>query len=499
MRVFEQLLDLGANGVFAITSASGCYGAIPGESQGRARLLRGGEALDRLEACTRPHPVEAQRAHMAQLRSELAHAVAGVQRQLGWCQARISERFREMPSQVVVLDDRHVLIRFSAIKPYSFRVVDVVQGRVSWDMEADALRESGGIAEERSSHRLFDEPLIREGGGGKAVIQLGSRIVVYQWDGARLQVLPWTLQQQGYVEYRLTMDHVLHQADINRGDCLLLDPATGSALGSVAPRSSSRSFAHPVTSTGSNRVAFSHRGGTIDIIDGGNAGCSIRPFPRAGRNEDFNPVISYSGRYLGIREWTTFRVVDLERRLVAEISSPPPNMSDDPDQVIYDSDMVAADSRIALVYWGDLSFHDYDSLKWEPVVEPGKKGRAPKKPTEYKKHMAAWEKPALSLDPTKKGRSHLYGLSSLPPDCIPKHEGEPMMLLAEIDLVEAATALPRIHGPRRGCCASLRRSTRKAAFARTTASIRWSIAWSGTEAGPRSRRERPSRAPSPSR
>ena len=293
MRVFEQLLDLGANGVFAVTSASGCYGAIPGESHGRARLLRGGESFDRLEACTRSIPLEAQRAHMAQLRSALAHAVAGVQSQLDWCQARISERFREMPSQVVVLDDRHVLIRFSAIKPYAFRVVDVVEGKVCWDIEADALRRSGGIAEEKSFHRLFDEPLIREGGGGKAVIQLGSRIVVYQWDGAGLRLLPWTLQQQGYVNYHLTRDHVLRETDVDRSDCQLLDPATGSPMGSIAPRSSSKYGPHPATSAGSNRVAFSHRGGTIDIIDGiGSAGYSIRPFPRAGRNDDLGPVFS---------------------------------------------------------------------------------------------------------------------------------------------------------------------------------------------------------------
>jgi uncharacterized protein YwqG len=450
MRVFEQLLDLGANGVFAITSAGGYYGAIPGESHGRARLLRGTETLDRLEACTRAVPVETQRAQMAGLRGYLAGAVEGVQRQLAWAEARISERFREMPSQVVVLDDHHVLIRFSAIAPYAFRVVDVVEGRVCWEMHAEALRKAGGIPEDAHLRRLnLDEPLIREGGGGKAVMQIGARLVVYEWDGSQLGLLEWTARHDGYASYHVTADHVLREADHDRHDCLVLDRTTGETVGTLAPRTRSKYGGNPMTSAGSNRIGYSHRGGTIDIIDGADAR-SIRPYPRAGRNEDLGGVLSYSGRYLGIRAWTTFRVVDLERQLVAEIDSPQPNLSDDPDKVLYDSDMIAADSRVVLVSSGDFTFHEYDSLRWEPVVEPGRKASASKAPTEYRKYLSAWAKPALALAPAKKGRSHLYGMASLPPEEIPRHEHEPMMLLAEIDLAEAARALPDNPWPKEG-------------------------------------------------
>lgn len=456
MRIHERLFDLGEGGVLGLTTHSGSYGPMAAEKFGRARLWSAGKFIDRLEVCTRPVERDALEQSIGRLKSRLAGAVPSVHKQLAWAESHFSATFREMPAQAAHMGDGVMLLGFaSCIPPHVWRVVDVVQGRILWEGTSDSLKAAAKAKPSPIASVLgYETGLISAAGRNCAVLLLGMDQKCFVWDGQQLFAPEWKGRRNGFPDYTGCRAGLLSQPDRDRNEYSLIDPQTGAVLKSFSAPTASKDWSPPATSAGNDRVAIAHKGGTVDVVDGfGEASISIRPYPRTARSDSVAVHFSDDGRFLGSRGWQSFRVVDLDNRQVAEVDAPVPNMTDDADQVIYDSEMIATNAGIALCYLGDFTIRPYAGLDWQPVVDPGRSAKSAAHKSRFEEFAAAWAKPAIRLTEMRKGsssRSHLYGLPDLPAEAVPHHDSRPMLLLARIDLADVSELLAEHPWPRTG-------------------------------------------------
>jgi uncharacterized protein YwqG len=451
-RVARNLFDFGDAGIAVVSTSSSSYGSAPAVPYGLAELRVGDASVDLSEVCTRAVDVPAQQEALAGLRKRLRHAVAGVHEQLDWAEAHLGEGFRELPSHAKSLGAGRVLLGFTgAIRPWAWRVVDVVRRRTLWEGPLDAgsmaARVLSAIADRLPV--AFDAQLPLASGLGFAEIQAGMGRAIHLFDGERLVAARWPLKAHEYSDKTGLASGLLSQPDAEKNDFVLLDPRTGRVLHSLATPSRSK-YPHASTSPGCDRIAFSHKGGIVDIVDGfGAAHFSIRPFAQAARGDELRVQLSHDGHWLGVDGWQVFRVVDLSRRTVAELPVPEPNMTDAPRGVLYDRAVIATGHGVAIADESGLRFVRHADLLWQPVTQPA--AAAKKAAKVDASRFEPWRKPALALAPAKRsGRSWLYGAPDLPADAIPRHDGQPMSLLARIDLGEAAGVRGENPWPKQG-------------------------------------------------
>jgi uncharacterized protein YwqG len=451
MRVFWNLFDYGDTGVLGLSSASSAYGSVPAAGFGGAVLWKDGASTDLLELCTRPVDLAAQREAIARLRRLLAAAIERVHKQLDWAEARHSESFRELPSYAMQMGGSLLLLGFvGAISPPAWRLVDLRQQRMLWESDSTmpAIASRNPLAKLVRS-RFPDSQLPRASGVDYAEIQIGMTRALFVLDNEELALAEWSLDDSIHGDNYGLRSGMLSQPDRKQNVYSLVDVRSGKVSKFFPAPTHSKSWSRPATTPGSDRIAISHKGGTVDIVDGfGEAHFSIRPFPQYSRTEDLRVRLSDDGAWLGAYAWRAFRVVDLTRREVAEISVPPQNLQDDPERVLYNYDMLATRHGIASMDETGFSMIPYSELRWQPVTVPG--GRRKGSATVYKRLLGDWRKPALALAPAKSGRSWLYGTPDLPTDEVPVHDGSPMRLLARIDLGEASALRPGNPWPKQG-------------------------------------------------
>jgi uncharacterized protein YwqG len=459
MRISEQLFDLGPAGILALTldSSSAWRPPYPAQRYGRARLHVGGQVHDLIEVCTRPVARDMLDLVIKEARARMAGAVAAVRDQIDWAERHASDDFREAPAQAWPMGYGLMLLGFTgAVQPRIFRVVDVMRGLTLWESTVEDVQRDCGIRDRHETTLMGgDNQLVNATGGRHAVIWMQLASAVLGWTGSALRCVSWRSHPRDLLEFYGTKDHLVLQPDRDRNEYQVIVAETGAEVARFAAPTQSKGWTRPVTSPGCERIVLPHEGGTVDIVDEfGASHFAIRPYPRVGRNDSFGCRLSFDGGFLVTRQLQSSRVVDLDRRLVAEAWTPAPLLSDDPSNVIYDSDVLASDLGVSVVYDGRVIFHPHGSLSWEPVIEPGKRA-SPKtslEPPEYEKHLARWAKPALSITPTTHngGRSRLYGVADMPEAEIPRHEGSPMTLLAQIGLAEVAEMLPENPWPKEG-------------------------------------------------
>jgi uncharacterized protein YwqG len=452
MRVARNLFDFGDAGIVVVSTSTASYGAPPAVPYGLAERWTRGTRTDLSGPCTRAVDDPAQKQAMAALRSRLKGAVARVHEQLDWAESHLGGDFRELPSYAKSLGSNRLLLGFTgAIRPWCWRVVDVVQARVVWEGPLD-----GGSMANRVLGALIDKlpfamdaQLALASGNGFVEIQAGMSRAIHVLDGDRLVAATWPLKAHEFADKTGLASGLLSKPDADRNAFVVLDPHTGKVLAHVSAPTRSK-YPQASASPGSDRIAFAHKGGTVDIVDGfGASHFPIRPFPQAGRNDDVHVQLSHDGNWLGADGWHVFRVVDLAKRLVAELPVPEPNMTDDPRGVLYDRSVIATAHGVAIADGDGLRVVPHAGLHWAPVVQPA---AAAKKAAKIDtSRFEPWRKPALALKPAKKaGRSWLYGRPDLPAGDVPAHDGRPMQLLARIDLADAAGVLPDNPWPKHG-------------------------------------------------
>lgn len=451
MRIIQELFDLGPAGVLSLTTALGHRPPYPAHTLGRARLFLGGGEQDRLECCTRPVAVDELERVVANERESMSHAVDSVRGYIEWVATQIASGFREAPTQAFAIGEGRMLLGFTGlVQPRVFRLVDIAAGKVVWEASVEDISKAFGLETGAQAGFGTDHQLVNTGGGKHAVLWLAFQTLIVDCGARELKPMGWT--PKGLVDYWATKGHLLSMPT-QENEYRVVRAEDGVKVARFAAPSPGKGYTRPVTSPGTERVALPHDGGTVDIVDRfGENHFSIRPFPRTGRNESVGCRLSHDGRWLTVRHWTCTRVVDLERRHVTELSTPMPFLDDRPGEIAYDSDVVAHAGGISVVHDGSAIHNDFESLSWQPVIEPGKRQAGRAAPPEFEGHLGAWRKAAIDLHPSKraKTRSHLYGNSSLSARDVPKHEGTPMALVAAIDLAEVAAVCQENPWPKQG-------------------------------------------------
>jgi len=453
MRVFQNLFDYGETGLVGLSTSNSFYGPVPAADYGQAVLWKDGQSIDLFDLCTRPVEAGAQREAMAALRARLARAVQHVHQQLDWAEAHFSADYRELPCYAKQLGGDLLLLFFvGSIEPRRWRLVDVGRMQVVWESDSEKARSDCGIAGTKPNavSVLSDSQLPLASGADFVEVQLGMQRVVFVWDGKALVPAEWSLKQRDFTDKAGTKSRLVARVDYEQNVFAVIDPRTGESSKTFAAPGRSKRLSPLFSSPGSDRIAISHKGGAVDMVDGfGDSHVTIRPFSQFPRTEDLRVRLSHDGDWLSAYDWEAFRVVDLARREVAELPTLPPNLSDDPARVLYNEDMLATRYGVASMDQSGLSVTPYTDLHWQPVTLPGR-GAGKKFNVAYKTHIEQWRKPALTLKPTKNGKSWLYGTPDLPASEVPLRHGEPMQLLARIDLEEAEAAKPGNPWPKQG-------------------------------------------------
>lgn len=453
MRVTQNLFDYGETGIVALSTCAPSYGAVPADPYGCAMLWRNGVQEDLRELCTRPVDLDAQRGALASLRARLAGAIQSVHRKVDWAESQMHAGFREMPTYARQLGSDRLLLAFVGLhRPWVWRLVDLAQRSTLWEHDGEAIDAVLRSAGRRLPMNLpLPEAQIPIASGADFVeIQGGITRLIFVVGADGLTAAPWSLANPNYDDHVGSGSVLLSQPDRERNTYVLTDPRTGQRLASFDAPTRSRHWARPAACLGSDRIAIAHRGGTVDLVDGqGLHHASIRPFPNLGRTDELGIQLSHEGAWLGADGWDRYRVVDLSQMTVAEIAVPEPNITDDPDQVLHDRCVIPTRYGVALLDDAGLKMAAYATLRFEPVVQVGRRRRATKADG-YLAHVDRWRRPAVSLRPSKSGTSWLYGAPDLPETDIPQHAGKPMALLARIDLANAAAVHPHLPLPQTG-------------------------------------------------
>jgi uncharacterized protein YwqG len=458
MRIAERLFDLGPAGMLRLTL--GNFGSweppFPANLHGRANLYVGSEVHDRLDVLSRLVPRATIEATIADARSRLVRAVREVHKNIDWVAQQVSDDFREAPCQALPMAGGLMFVTFAgATKPNLLRVVDVARGKILWEAAAHDVAARCGITA-KSGFGANDNPLLEAAGARHVALLMYTHLALLEWTGSEMRPVSWLEKLPRIVDLNLTAAHVVLQPDREKNEYQVLDANSGKVVSRFEAPTRSKGWARPVTSPGNERIVLPAEGGTADIVDGfGSSSFAIRPYPRLGRKDTPGCALSFGGAYLGVNERQSFRVVDLARRKVAEIPVPAPSLSDTAGELVYDSDRLASDSLLTVVYHRGVMVHAYESLDWQPVIEPGKRGAAGAKRqprADYEAFLAGWRKPALTLMPATRarGRSHLYGSPRIPAAQCPVHDGVSMALLAEIDLAEVGEIVPDSPWPKSG-------------------------------------------------
>lgn len=454
MRVFQNLFDYGETGIVALSTSNSFYGPVPAGDFGQAMLWKDGKSVDLFDLCTRPVEVGAQREAMAALRSRLKHAVESVRKRLDWAEEHLSEHYRELPSYAKQMGGDLLMLFFvGAITPRVWRLVDVARRRVVWESDSDTTRSACGIAGTKLGQvsLLSDSQLPLASGADFLEVQLGMTRVVFVLDGESLAPAEWSLKKRDdFTDKAGTKSCLVARVDYEQNVYAVIDAHTGKPSKTFPAPSRSKRPSNFFATPGSDCIAISHRGGTVDIVDGfGDRHFSIRPFSQVPRTEELRVRLSNDGDWLSAYGWDVFRVVDLAKREVAELPASPPNLGDDPTRVLYDGDMLATRYGVVRMDQSGLSVITHADLHWQPVTLPGR-GTSKKFDAAYKKRLDYWRKPALTLKTAKKGNSWLYGTPDLPESEVPLHDGWPMRLLVRIDLEEVEVAQPDNPWPKQG-------------------------------------------------
>jgi uncharacterized protein YwqG len=453
----EKLIDLGPLGLFALTIGDTFYVPLPAQLHGYARWHdEAGAEHDRFDVCMRqvPRALLTQAADLE--RVKVGSAVASVKGRVAWFATQISDDFCVAPTAAASIGDGLVLLVFAgAVGPAMFRIVDVAANRVVYEETAAALCARLKLKPPPYARDAIESPLLVAGGSGHVFLSLAYSYILLTFANGSLHAHPTisTKEASGAVFSR----HFFFSDHFNSSTYQMTSLASAGSSHSYQPKYKSKAHQSRAAAAGRDVFVIGHEGGTVELLDGEGAFITaLRPHPRAPGNEQQALSLSYSGNFLGVAGWSGSRVVDIGASTVAAFDYPDRSIDIDRTQFVaevrYRPDFAITDNGLYTLSHKALVHTRFNELAWSPVMRPGR--QTVNKHPAYEKVLASLRKPSLSMEPGRgraPGNSFMYGEPALPADTPwPEHEGQPMMMLCQIDLADAAELSPQSLLPQQG-------------------------------------------------
>lgn len=453
----EKLIDLGPLGLLALTIGDTAYVPIPAQLHGYARWHdETGAVHDRFDVCMRQVPRAALSEAAELQRVKVGSAVPSVQGRVAWFATQICDEFRVAPTAAASIGDALVLLVFAGVVgPAMFRIVDVAANRVVYEETAAALCARLNMNPPPYAREAIESPLLVAGGSGHVFLNLAYSYILLTFTDGSLRAHPTisTKEASGAVFSRnfFFSDH------FNSSTYQMASLASAGPSYCYQPKYKSKAHQSMAAAAGRDLFAVGHQGGRVELLDGeGVFITALRPYPRAPGNEQLELSLSYSGNFLGAAGWSGSHVVDIGASTVAAFDYPDRGIDFDRTQfvaeVLYRPDFTITDNGLYTLSHTVLVHTRFSELAWSPVLMPGR--QTVNKHPAYEKVLSSLRKPSLALQPGRgraPGNSFMYGEPALPADTPwPDHEGQPMMLLCQIDLADAAELSPQSLLPQQG-------------------------------------------------
>jgi hypothetical protein len=428
----ERLVDLGPHGVLALTLNSGVQlassGAQPGYARWYANPANNEQPQERRSCLIRT--------------TKLANG-------------SVAETW---PTHAHALAEGHVLVLFGGVatEPQLLRIVDVVQGRIHWEITVDALRSHLGVQ---------PEPYMPATAIVTAHSDTHFRLYLGVVPATVLQVVlePPSLVAvevawcERFTELAFSNSHVLEHEQDGKQVRIALLSATSTPPITLQAQPATRRFV-PTLARRGNRLALSLARGDVQVVDLANPSAphrKLRPADDAVAAEPLALVMSPAGGYLlqlddSMRAGT---LVDLDnaRRTQVQLPEwdPQPQANSGEPPLNLRADWLITDDGCCVLEGGNLHYTLHASQRWQPLGEsPPRHARAVQPPASM---LAALRRPSLALLPARQGTSHLYGAAHLAqPAAWPQHNGQAMVLLCELSLPELHAAIANLALPKLG-------------------------------------------------
>lgn len=453
----EKLIDLGPLGLLALTIGDTAYLPLPAQVHGYAcwHDERGG-VHDRFQICTRLVP-RAQLTAAADLqRIKLGSAVPSVKGRVDWFAKQISDDFYVAPTDAASMGNGLALLVFAGVVgPALLRIIDIAANRVIYEEAAADLCARLKLNPPPYARDAIESPMLVACGSGHAFLCVAYIYLLLKFENGSLQLSP-AVNTKEACRAALSSQLFFH-GENNSSHYQLVSLDSNGASRSYQPKYNSKAYQPIAAAAGIDCFAIAHQGGTVELVGGDGSLINVfRPNPRAPGNEQLDISLSYSGNFLAAAGWSGGRLIDVGSNKVAAFDYPQQAIDIDRMQfspeLRYRPDWLVTDAGVYTLLHKALVRTRFGELEWSPVISPGR--RSAKKNPAYAKVLAGFLKPALSLEPDRSeaaGNSFMYGTPVLPADISwPEHAGQPMLLLCQIDLADAALLLNQESLPRDG-------------------------------------------------
>ncbi|MFZ6875918.1 DUF1963 domain-containing protein [Undibacterium sp. Di27W] len=471
LHITEMLVDLGPQGLFALTLGDAFYFPLPSQLYGYARWHQeGGAVHDRFALCMRHLPRATLLETLAAQRARLASAVPSVQGRVDWCAGQISDDYLESPSAAASMGQGVVILLFAGVAGQAlFRIVDIPANRIISEETAASLCQRLKIKIPAYAQGLLAQAQLIASGSGYAFLLLGLQSKLLKLDHGKL-TLSGIAHSDNIAQAVFSADFFFHD-DNSSTICELVPLHADKPAHRYPPKYDKKAYRAFAAAAGMNRFAIGHQGGTVELIDGhGMFIDALRPNPRAPTDDQMHLSLSYAGNFLMAASWSGARVIDIDGKRVAEFAVPMDEEDSSLDQAHFSADLkyrasyMVTDHGVFTLSQKNLSHVTFSELTWQPLIIPARssgeagataskgvltklvdKIRGRKKLPAYQKVLKNLVKPALALKETNKKQgenSSMYGTPSLPNDVAwPEYAGHKMLMLCQIDLSAAASLL----------------------------------------------------------
>lgn len=462
MNLEDHIVDLGENGVFAMSLFpwSGTYGPPVFPQHYYADWYdANGVKSSRLSLCIRSFagsPLQEFFSAQKQLRQT---AVKSVREMTAFLASQVDkDQVALLPERAIRIDDAHLLLIFLGdVGDPLLRLINIPEDRVVREWQsADWLPAGADIEQDTRFATLIN---------GEKFFKRERAKLLHAWDPYFLLSTPsydsflFRAGMNGIANVSTEAGHLYDCLGIIGDVAIMSVDEKRLKLHCIKDRTESFVDLKCKGRIGSvagcdrpGRLVVGHDGGTIELLDESRKlWKGYRPIPKAGKNASCLVQMSRSGRFIITSDYCDHYVIDTELGLIAELDVPP----QDQDElwvftpvVKFTPAFIATDNAFLVMHRGVPIITPYQNLNWARAIEV----KAPNSAARRRfpaRLLKKWRKPGLQLIPVKSGEtqvsgsSHLYGTVALEDGLQwPSFDSLPMMLLCQIDLAEAAAALP---------------------------------------------------------
>ncbi|MFZ6678879.1 DUF1963 domain-containing protein [Undibacterium sp. Tian12W] len=418
---------------------------------------------DRFLICTRHVPLATLLAAANSQRDKLRCATFAVTKQLEWCLAQANDEYFVAPTKACSLGNGLVLLVFAdATANTLFRVINVSANSIIYEETATSLCERLQLIVPAYAKDSINEVVVMASGSNHIHVALATQLLVLKFETSQLVMANKLIPTSGDFVFSQTR---LLQTNYHDPTCKIRSLDSGMDIAIYQPKYNKNAYRPIAAASGTERFAMAHQGGMVEIIDdGGNLLQLLRPFPRASNTTQLHIALSHTGKFLLAQESDTSAMIDLKQGLIANFDFPKIVNEYSPatftPEINYFPDLIIGDEGVFILSQKEIMHFSIRELIWRPIIQPGKSARGTtgtQQQSSLTTALKIFHKPSLELTPIKAGdanvhtNSFMYGLPSLlDQQAWPIHAGQPMLLLCQLDLREAALLLPENPFPDKG-------------------------------------------------